>query len=274
MPVAVDDEFLNGIEDQSYQFTLADLTSNDSDVEGDAFSITSLTNLNPESGALNVDLAAGTAGFVPNADFNGEVRFSYILTETATGIESQANGRVVFAPQDDTATLSDKSFTINEDEVTLFGNAMLLDVLQDADGEALSITGVALDDPAAGTLTVLADGVRFEPTAHFFGDAGFSFDASDGVTSQTLRAEVTVTEVNDAPVAVEDRLTGALEETDYQITVADLLANDSDVEGDALELASVEVVDSATGSLVWDQPAGLIQFSPAANGRIRWQQTA
>ena len=135
VPVAVDDEFLNGIEDQSYQFTLADLTSNDSDVEGDAFSITSLTNLNPESGALNVDLAAGTAGFVPNADFNGEVRFSYILTETATGIESQANGRVVFAAQDDTAALSDKSFTINEDEVTLFGNAMLLDVLQDADGE-------------------------------------------------------------------------------------------------------------------------------------------
>ena len=53
--------------------------------------------------------------------------------------------------------------------------------------------------------------------------------------------------VNDAPVAVDDSL-AATEDTQVTFTAAQLLGNDSDVDGDSLSIASVTSGTGGTAS--------------------------
>ena len=48
---------------------------------------------------------------------------------------------------------------------------------------------------------------------------------------------ITVTPVNDAPVAVDDTEFSTAEDTDLVIQPADLLGNDTDADGDTLTIA-------------------------------------
>ena len=72
---------------------------------------------------------------------------------------------------------------------------------------------------------------------------------------------VTVTAVNDAPVAVDDAATTA-EDTAVTIAAAALLGNDTDLDGDALTIASVTSGAGGTAVLNAD---GTVTFTPALN---------
>ncbi|MCQ4349119.1 Ig-like domain-containing protein [Pseudomonas stutzeri] len=58
------------------------------------------------------------------------------------------------------------------------------------------------------------------------------------MVSNTATVTVNVAPVNDAPVANDDSL-AATEDTPVTFAAADLLGNDSDVDGDSLSIASV-----------------------------------
>jgi outer membrane protein OmpA-like peptidoglycan-associated protein len=120
-------------------------------------------------------------------------------------------------------------------------SANLIDVLandSDPENDTLTITNVS--SPASGSATVTAGGISYTPAAGFSGTDSFSYTISDG-NGGTASATVTVTvstaaESNQAPIAVNDDdnvLKGF--ETDI-----DVLANDSDPDGDALTVTSVE----------------------------------
>ena len=83
-----------------------------------------------------------------------------------------------------------------------------------------------MGSPAHGTATANADGtITYTPAANFSGTDSFSYTISDGQGgSATAPVEVTVTDVNDAPVAADDAAT-TNEDTPVAIAV---LANDSD----------------------------------------------
>ena len=76
--------------------------------------------------------------------------------------------------------------------------------------------------------------VTFTPNADFNGDADFTYTVTDGtLTSNTATVTVGVAAVNDAPVANDDSL-AASEDTPVTYSAADLLGNDSDVDGPSL----------------------------------------
>ncbi|MDN3454702.1 Ig-like domain-containing protein, partial [Psychrobacter sp. APC 3350] len=98
-PVAVDDAYTVA---EDGTVVLAPLTTGtaDSDLDGDTLSITEIngTVLTPgvaqsiavDNGVVNID-AAGIISFTPDANFNGEVEFDYIITDgtaTATATET------------------------------------------------------------------------------------------------------------------------------------------------------------------------------------------
>jgi hypothetical protein len=89
--------------------------------------------------------------------------------------------------------------------------------------------------PAHGTLSGTAPNLTYTPDSNFNGSDSFTFKANDGhADSNVATVSITVTPVQDAPVAVEDaavtrRGTAAL---------IDVLANDFDVDGDALAIDS------------------------------------
>ena len=87
--------------------------------------------------------------------------------------------------------------------------------------------------------------ITFTPAANFSGTAGFDYTLSDGALTDTGHVTVTVTAVNDGPVAVDDAATTA-EDTAATITAASLLANDTDPDG----TPTITAVSAATNGTV------------------------
>ncbi len=139
---------------------------------------------------------------------------------TATDIDSLRN-----APEaeDDAATTPEDTAV----EIDLFAND------SDADGDPLTL--VEVTRPAHGTVAVVSIGtagrVVYAPEANFHGTDTFTYTVSDGTGgTDDATVTVTVTSINDPPVANSD-----LGETDRDVPLAlDLLANDSDLDGDTL----------------------------------------
>ena len=137
------------------------------------------------------------------------------------------------AAADDTATTDEDAAAT----IAVLGND------SDADGDALTLATVS--SPAHGTATANADGtISYTPAANYSGADSFSYTISDGQGgSATAAVSVTVTGVNDAPVAADD---AAATNEDTPVVIA-VLANDSD--GDSASLTPVVFSGPANGSV-------------------------
>ena len=82
---------------------------------------------------------------------------------------------------------------------------------------------------AHGTVAVALDGssLSYTPNPDFNGTDSFTYTVTDGALTDTTTVSVTVSPVNDAPVAVADTATVA---EDSSATTVDVLANDADVD--------------------------------------------
>src|SRR5213076_3364781 len=79
----------------------------------------------------------------------------------------------------------------------------------------------------------------YAPAANYNGSDSFTYKANDGqADSGIATVSITITGVNDAPVAVNDSYT-TTEDTTLTIAASGVLANDSDVDGDSLSAALV-----------------------------------
>src|SRR2546422_8411905 len=73
------------------------------------------------------------------------------------------------------------------------------------------------------------------PALNFNGTDSFTYKASDGqAQSGVATVTITVTPVNDAPVAANDDSYTTPEDTLLMVSAPGVLANDSDVDGDTL----------------------------------------
>ena len=106
----------------------------------------------------------------------------------------------------------------------------VIDVLSndsDPDGDRLRVASVS--SPEHGTATVVSGGVRYAPDSNWHGTDRFTYTVADpGGLTATARVRVTVTPVNDPPEAVDDEA----ETLEDVPAVVDVLANDTDVDGD------------------------------------------
>ncbi|MBK9035747.1 MAG: tandem-95 repeat protein [Myxococcales bacterium] len=250
-PIAVDDA-LAANEDVAAAIATAALLANDTDVDGDTLTITAV------AAATNgtVDLAGDTITFTPPANFVGDATFEYTVsdgTDTDTATVTLAVGGA-----NDPPVAVDDAATTPEDTELVIQPATLVANDTDADGQTLSLTAVG--NPTNGTVTLIAGEVRFQPTADFNGAASFEYTVSDGVATDVGLVAVTVTPVNDGPVAGDDTATTA-EDTAATLTAAALLANDTDVDGPALSITAVTGATNGTVALA----GTTVTFTPAAN---------
>jgi hypothetical protein len=124
-------------------------------------------------------------------------------------------------------------------------------------GQVLTISAVT--DPSAGIAVVVQGGttIDYTPVPNANGVDIFSYTVSDGAgKSATATVTVNITPVNDPPNAGDDSL-ALLSNTPANLAV---LANDGDVDGDVLSVASVTV--PASGAAVIE-PDGSITYTPA-----------
>ena len=165
------------------------------------------------------------------------------------------------------------ALTLAEDAGATDITANLLVNDSDADGEPVRISSVQAVSAQGAAVTLGADGrVRYDSGAIFAGleegqtaTDSFTYTIVDefGLTS-TATATVTITGVtqNEAPVAANDALTIAEDAGASDVTTT-LLANDSDPDGDALQVTSVQGV-SAQGAIVTLSPDGHVTYDSGA----------
>ena len=102
--------------------------------------------------------------------------------------------------------------------------------------------------------------IDYKPAPNFTGTDVLTYTIDDGAGgTSTATLTVEVTPVNDAPLAVDDQVAGV---EDQIIQNIDLLANDSDVDGDALTVVEVE---SSQGASITFNEDGTIDYVPLPN---------
>jgi Bacterial Ig domain len=188
-PVAVDDGFLV-IEDTPVVIAVR---ANDSDVDGDALSVTQVNGMPISADGRGVAVQGGVVTlnshgnliFVPSLNFNGAVQFSYAVTDPK-GASATATVTGTVAAVNDAPTARDDSFSVAA------GSTVIVWVRAndgDVDGDALKLTqvnglpitvggpGVALTQ---GVVTLSATGdLIFTPLADASGAVEFSYTVAD-----------------------------------------------------------------------------------------------
>ena len=102
------------------------------------------------------------------------------------------------------------------------------------------------------------NGASFLPGLNFNGDATLTVLSSDGTLTDSDALTVRVAAANDAPVAVADTGTAGIDPIDV-----DVLANDLDVDGDVLTIASIDSVTTDIDIGAWGDDA-VAMFGGAA----------
>ncbi|WP_395347358.1 Ig-like domain-containing protein [Variovorax sp. UC122_21] len=208
------------------------------------------------------DIAAGRLSFVPAANGNGTgyASFSFSVQDSGGAFDTTPN-RISFdiAPVNDAPVGTPDTVNAVEDTPLTIPASALLGNDSDADGDTLTITSV--QGAVNGTVSLVGGNVVFTPNANYNGPASFTYTVSDGNGgSSTVTVTVNVAAANDAPMASPDTV-AATEDTPLTIPSSVLLGNDTDVDGDALSIVSVQDATNGTVSLV----GGNVIFTPAAN---------
>lgn len=242
-PVAVDDT-RSGMEDTALTVTAAQMTTNDTDADSDPLTITGAANATHGT----VTFSAGQVVFTPDPNYNGPATFDYTLSDGTLSDTGTVNLTI--------AAVNDAPVSANDTASTAEDVAVLIPVLTndvDIDPDTLAVS--ATTTPAHGTVTVVGTSVRYTPALNYFGPDQFNYTASDGTATSTSVVNVTVTAVNDAPVASND---GAMVAEDANVLL-DVLANDTDVET-TVSLTGV-VMQPLHGVVAIE--SGKIRYTPA-----------
>ena len=200
--------------------------SNDTDSDGDTLSVSALTA--PSHG--NAAVSGTSIRYTPSVNYSGTDAFSYTVSDGHGGTDSANVTVTVTAVNHNPVAVNDSVKTPEDTAVTI--NVLSNDT--DSDGDALSITGITA--PAHGSATVTGTSIKYVPGNNYNGADAFTYTITDGSGgTASASVNVTVTAVNDSPVAVNDTAS-TKEDTAVSINV---LSNDSDVDGDALAISGV-----------------------------------
>jgi VCBS repeat-containing protein len=223
----------------------------------------SATGVWSASGAIadvNALLAAVT--FTPAENFNGSFSIATSVSddvpETVTGSKPITGIAVNDAP-----VAVDDSYPTTEDTPLTVAAPGILANDTDVDGDPLTASVVSPPANGAVTLDTATGSFTYTPAPNFNGTDSFTYQANDGTANSNFATvTLTVSPVNDAPVAADDSYT-TNEDTPLTISAAArLLANDSDVNGDPLTVALVSGPAHGTVTL---NANGALTYAPTAN---------
>ncbi len=147
---------------------------------------------------------------------------------------------------------------VNDVATTPEDTAVNIAVLaNDTDPESNTLSIASVGTPPNGTVAISGNSVIYTPKANFNGTDTFSYAVSDGSLLASAQVTVTVTPVNDAPVATDD----TVNVTKNQAKVIDVRANDTDVDGNTLTLQTVTTPGHGTAVIA----DGKVTYTPATD---------
>ena len=213
-------------EDEEYSFTP---TVTDADVDDThTFSISHMPSwamFDTTTGALT-----GTPSKTDSGEYAG---VSITVTDSESASASLTAFTITVSNTNELPIVQADSLSLDEDDsasITLVG--------EDSDGDTLSFSVVA--EPANGSLVrANADNGQwlYTPDENYHGSDSFTYVASDSEgDSQAAVFSITVSPINDAPIAVNDNISLPFDESGQYLL--NVLSNDTDVDEDVLTIIS------------------------------------
>ncbi|WIH24826.1 retention module-containing protein [Photobacterium damselae] len=230
-----------------------DFAGNDSDVDGDHVTVSQIDGhtVTPNTAQTievkhgHITIAAdGAMSFVPNKDFTGTVEIPYTVTDGQGGSAS-STATITVTPVNDAPVANPDTATTPEDKtikVDFAGNDSDVDgdhvTVSEINGHAVTPNTAQTIEVKHGHITITADGeMSFVPNKDFTGQVEIPYTVTDGQGgSATSTATITVTPVNDAPVANPETVTTSEDKT----IKVDFAGNDSDVDGDHVTVSQID----------------------------------
>ncbi|PUA83041.1 cadherin-like domain-containing protein, partial [Nocardioides currus] len=170
-----------------------DVLANDTDPDGGPKAVTAATQ--PAHGTVVVAADGSGLTYKPNADYNGADSFTYTVNGGSTATVSMTVSAV-----DDKPVAHDDAITVDEDAPATAVDVVANDT--DIDGGPKVVASVS--EAEHGTVVLAAGAVTYRPDADYNGADSFTYTLNGG---STARVAVTVTDLDDAPVAHDDELT-------------------------------------------------------------------
>ncbi|GLK88159.1 hypothetical protein GCM10017655_12210 [Pseudomonas turukhanskensis] len=181
-------------EDTSVTITAAQLLANASDVDSSTLTVSGLA-VTAGSGKLT-DNNNGTWTFVPTKDWNGDVKFSYTVSDGSLSVADSATLTIkpVVDAKADTVTINeDNAVTINVLANDTFTNSDK--AITAINGQTITSAGVAVEN---GVVKLVNGQLQFTPTADKSGQSNFTYTVKSGGVTEVADVKVVINPVNDA----------------------------------------------------------------------------
>jgi VCBS repeat-containing protein len=237
------------------QATHWNLLTNDSDRD-DGIDLTSLVIQTPPlHGTLTVN-ADGSVDYLHDGSTATSDTFTYLISDASGAVSAPATVNVTIIGINVPPTAVGDSYNLAEDTtlLTVAGVNGVRDNDSDPDGDALVVDSTPVTGPTHGTLVLHSDGsFSYTPDGNFAGTDSFTYQVQDGRGgSGTGTVMLSITSVNDAPVATGDSYSVGEDQILNVPVASGVLSNDVDVDGDPLTARLVTGPDHGAVTLALD----------------------
>jgi hypothetical protein len=177
---------------------------------------------------------SATVTYTPGSNYHGADSFTFKVSD-GTSDSNTSTVSITISPINDNPDAIDDSPTIAEDSgantINVRGND------NDVDGDTLTVTAVTQGTNGSVAITNGGADVSYTPNANFFGADSFTYTVNDGNGgSDTATVNVTVTNVNDAPVLTSSVAMSLISATNSNLFNVGLAASATDQEGETVTI--------------------------------------
>jgi|GEM_PF-1360697 len=216
--------------------------SNDTDPEGDPITIAGFAG--PSNVSCMTGIPGGTCSYDASAVAGGTVdNFTYSISD---GTSTSAPATVTVTVTANQPPMANADAAATDQNVAVAINVIANDT--DPEGQPLSVGSFDAVSTGGQAVSCAGTSCTYTPSGGYTGIDTFTYTATDGVNpSNPATVTVTVTAPNLAPTAVDDP--SETTSINTQLTGIDVLANDTDPEGDPLSIATFDASSAQGGSV-------------------------
>jgi len=213
---------------------------NDVDLDGEVISAVSIQD-NVDHGALAA-FADGSFTYTPDPGFTGTDSFAYRMRDASNNFSDPVTVVITVFANGTLPVGTPDQFAVASDETLVVAAPGFLANDIDLNGEPLSAVSIQ-DNVDHGTLAAFADGsFTYTPDSGFTGTDSFAYrmrDASNNFSDPVLVTIQVLPPANRVPLGTPDAYTTLLGKT-LSIAAPGFLANDIDLDGEALSAVSIQ----------------------------------